>query len=191
MVIVVFMTLLAILGNILVIIAYLKDTKLQNVLNFYIFNLAVTDFLLGAISMPFYAVYTALNWKWPFGRAFCKVYLVCDFTLCLQSVLLVIVISVDRLILVRSGMEYTVKQTMKSAKVKVAVCWIAAFLLYGPAVIGFDYWRGSTVISDRDCDVEFYNHLTFTLTTSIIEFGAPFLSIAVINGLVFVEIRKR
>ncbi|XP_050416828.1 histamine H3 receptor-like [Patella vulgata] len=185
------MIILAVGGNLLVIISYFKDQKLHNAHNLYIFHLAITDCLLGLISMPFYAAYTALLWSWPFGKVFCKIYMLCDFTLCLQSVLLIIIISWDRLILVQSGAQYYVKESQNVALVKVTISWTFAFLLYGPAIIGYDYWVGYSLVEEGDCDVEFFADFGFTLASSLIEFVVPFTSIAFINTLVYLQIRKR
>ncbi|KAK6173194.1 hypothetical protein SNE40_016692 [Patella caerulea] len=191
MMLITIMIILAVGGNLLVIISYIKDKKLHNAHNLYIFHLAITDFLLGLISMPFYAVYTALVWSWPFGKVFCKIYMVCDFTLCLQSVLLIIIISWDRLILVKSGAQYYMKESQNVARIKVAMSWTFAFLLYGPAIIGYDYWVGHSLVEEGDCDVEFFADFGFTLASSLIEFVVPFTSIAFINTLVYLQIRKR
>lgn len=57
----------AIVGNIFTIVAFVKDKKLHTVYNMYIVNLAITDLLVGCVSMPFYAVYTLMTYTWPFG----------------------------------------------------------------------------------------------------------------------------
>jgi hypothetical protein len=89
----------AIIGNVLTIVAYIRDKKLHSVYNTFLLNLSVTDLLLATVSMTFYAVYTLESFTWPFGYHFCKVYMVIDFTLCLESILMIMIISFDRLFL--------------------------------------------------------------------------------------------
>ncbi|XP_067663613.1 histamine H3 receptor-like [Haliotis asinina] len=185
------MIILAVGGNSLIIISYIHDKQLQTVHNMYLLNLAVTDLLLGLISMPFYTVYTVTEWHWPFGQGFCKFFLFVDFALCLESVLLIIVISLDRLILVTKGAAYMSEETFKVGYIKVGLSWMTALSLYGPAIIGWDYWFGESTVEHEDCDVEFAHNFKFTLVTSLIEFFVPFLSISVLNTLIYIKIRKR
>ena len=54
-------------GNLIVLIAFVVDTKLWQPFNLYIMNLAVTDFLVGFVAMSFYSIDTLLGY-WPFGQ---------------------------------------------------------------------------------------------------------------------------
>nr|KAG5705462.1 hypothetical protein BaRGS_004589 [Batillaria attramentaria] len=73
------------------------------------------------------------------------VYLVSDFTMCSLSVLLVILISQDQLLILRKGALYATTETKPKAYVKIALAWILGFLLYGPAIIGWDHWGQVTL----------------------------------------------
>ena len=44
---------LAMLGNILVIIVFIRDRKLRRKTNYYIISLATADFLVGFLALPF------------------------------------------------------------------------------------------------------------------------------------------
>jgi hypothetical protein len=185
------MIVLAVGGNALTIAAYFRDRQLQSVYNLYIVNLAVADLSIACVSMPFYVIYTFNAFNWPFGRAFCKIYLVNDFTHCLESVLLIMLLSLDRLLLLKHGPHYTHKETKKAAKIKICVSWVIAFLMYGPAIIGWDYWVGETSLEEGECDVEFDSNVAYTTTTAVCEFFIPFVMIGIINILVVFEIRKK
>ncbi|XP_063415809.1 muscarinic acetylcholine receptor M5-like [Mytilus trossulus] len=178
-------------GNLLTILAYIRDKQLHSVYNAFLLNLAITDILLSTISMPFYAVYTLETYTWPFGYHFCKMYMLIDFTLCLESVLMMMVISIDRLLLLKFGPHYSSKVTMKKAGIQIGVTWVLAFLLYGPAIIGWDIWTGENIVEEEDCDVQFAYDTAFTTATAFIEFGIPFCCIVIVNGLIYNEIRKR
>ena len=54
-------------GNLIVLLAFLVDTKLRQPFNLFIMNLAVTDFLVAITAMPFYTIDTLLGY-WPFGQ---------------------------------------------------------------------------------------------------------------------------
>ncbi|XP_069130276.1 histamine H3 receptor-like [Argopecten irradians] len=181
----------AIVGNLLTIAVFFKDRKLRTAYNIYIVNLAVTDLLLGCISMPFYAVYTLRTHLWPFGYHFCKAYMVIDFTLCLEAVVVMIILSLDRLLLLKLGPQYMYKETNTVACVKIAISWVISFLLYSPAIIGWDIWTGEDTNAPGDCDVQFAYDFSFTMSTAVIEFGIPFICLSVLNLIIYLEIRKR
>jgi len=89
------------------------------------------------------------------------------------------------------GPMYAVQITKKVAIAQVCVSWVVSFLVYGPAIIGYNYWTGESIVEDRDCDTEFAYDLVFTTITAFIEFGLPFVCMTIINLLIFVKIRKR
>jgi hypothetical protein len=183
---------ITIAGNVMTIIAYIRDSRLHTVYNVYIVNLAVTDALLGLMCMPLYAVYCLTGLTWTLGHVVCKTYLVVDFTLALESVLTILLISGDRFLLLKDGTRYKSRETRQFAHVKVILSWIISLAVYAPAIIGWEYWVGESVIPyDHDCDVEFYDHAGFTVTTSVCEFVIPFGVSIVLNGYIYWEIRKR
>lgn len=94
---------LNLIGNILTLVAFSKDAKLRTVHNYYICNLAISDLAVGLSSIPFYGIYTVMDYHWPFSYTFCKLWLVVDFWICAQSSLTVILISYDRLQMVTKG----------------------------------------------------------------------------------------
>ena len=180
-----------IIGNITTLVAFFKDKALHTCHNYYICNLAVTDLVIGLSSLPFYAVYTVANYYWPFSYVFCKIWCVVDFWVCAESSLTIILISYDRLTMVTQGALYQTKQTKKKTLVTIAVSWLLSFLLYGPAIIGYDYWRGHSTVEEDDCDVEFATDFWYTLITAIIEFCIPFVLLTVLNCLLFWYIIKQ
>lgn len=178
-------------GNVFIVLAHVNDRHFNTVYDFFIFNLALTDLLLCSISMPFYAVYTLMEFTWPFGYSFCKVWLIIDFTLCFESILLMLILSVDRLLMVSFGLTYTSKATQTVAAVTVAVSWTISFLVYGPAIIGWNHMVGYSTVDNKDCDVEFAYDNKYTAATSIVEFILPFVCLTSLNALIYYKIRRR
>lgn len=56
-----------IFGNLIVLVAFLVDSKLRQPFNLFIMNLAVTDVLVAITAMPYYTIDTLLGY-WPFGQ---------------------------------------------------------------------------------------------------------------------------
>ena len=183
--------LFGIVGNTFTIASYTCDKQLRSVYNTYLFILAVTDLLLSVAIMPIYAVYTLRSYEWPFGNYFCKVYNFIDYALCLESVLIVMIISLDRLLLIRLGSHYSIKVTMRLAYVQISASWIIAFALYGPFIIGWEKWTGENILEKRECQVQFSRNSTFTTITALIEFGIPLIFVGIVNCIVYNNIKKR
>ncbi|XP_024254689.1 histamine H3 receptor-like isoform X2 [Oncorhynchus tshawytscha] len=155
----VLMTLLVfatVLGNALVILAFVVEKSLRTQGNFFFFNLAIADLLVGGFCIPAYIPYV-ITGEWRLGRGLCKIWLVVDYTLCTASVFNIVLISFDRFISVTRAVSYRCqKGVTREAVLKMLSVWLAAFLLYGPAIIIWEYIAGSSVVPDKECHAEFY-----------------------------------
>jgi general stress protein CsbA len=72
-------TIWTIVGNILVILAFIIDKQIRQggMSNYLIINLAISDLLLGIVVLPFSAAYSTFG-VWYFGKIFCEIWLVID-----------------------------------------------------------------------------------------------------------------
>nr|KAF6422472.1 histamine receptor H3 [Rousettus aegyptiacus] len=124
-----------VLGNALVMLAFVADSSLRTQNNFFLLNLAISDFLVGAFCIPLYVPYV-LTGRWPFGRGLCKLWLVADYLLCASSVFSIVLISYDRFLSVTRAVSYRAQQgDTRRAVRKMVLVWVLAFLLYGPAIL--------------------------------------------------------
>ena len=180
-----------IVGNLCTLLSFKIDPKLRTVPNYYILNLAVTDLIIGLSSLPFYAVYTVLDFYWPFGYNFCKAWSVIDFWVCAESAATICLISWDRLQMVRKGAQYANYSTPRRAYVLIGVTWLLTGVLYTPAIVAFDIWRGYRTVEEDDCDVEFATDFWYTLITAILEFLVPFTAVSAFSALLYKAIRQR
>lgn len=181
-----------IVGNVCTLVAFIRDTKLRVVSNFYICNLAITDLVVGLTSIPIYSVYTLSGYHWSLGRTACKVWLVVDYLLCAESSLTIILISLDRLLMVKLGPgPYQRHITPNRTVAVLMISWTLAFLLYGPAIIGTDIWRGFSTVEDGNCDVEFSDIFLYVVIACILEFCIPLLFISISNAALYWDIHKR
>ncbi|CAG2121773.1 unnamed protein product, partial [Medioppia subpectinata] len=72
---------LIVVGNMLVCIAIATEKSLKPVQNWFIASLAVSDFLLGLVIMPF-SLARELMGYWMFGKVWCDIWLALDVLLC-------------------------------------------------------------------------------------------------------------
>jgi len=99
------LALLTVLGNILVMISFKIDKQLQTISNYFLFSLAVADFLIGTIGMPLATVYLLMGY-WPFGVTICDTWLSVDYLTSNASVLNLLIISFDRYFSVTRPLTY-------------------------------------------------------------------------------------
>ncbi|XP_034979118.1 histamine H3 receptor [Zootoca vivipara] len=180
-----------VVGNALVMLAFVVDSSLRTQNNYFLLNLAISDFLVGAFCIPLYVPYV-LTGRWTFGRSFCKLWLVVDYLLCTTSVFNIVLISYDRFLSVTRAVSYRAQQgDTKQAVFKMAMVWVLAFLLYGPAIISWEYISGRSIIPDGECYAEFFYNWYFLITASTIEFFTPFISVAFFNLSIYLNIQRR
>ncbi|XP_060086688.1 histamine H3 receptor [Heteronotia binoei] len=180
-----------VVGNALVMLAFVVDSSLRTQNNYFLLNLAISDFLVGAFCIPLYVPYV-LTGKWTLGRSFCKLWLVMDYLLCTTSVFNIVLISYDRFLSVTRAVSYRAQQgDTKQAVFKMMMVWFLAFLLYGPAIISWEYISGGSIIPEGECYAEFFYNWYFLITASTIEFFTPFLSVMFFNLSIYLNIHKR
>ncbi|PIO36399.1 hypothetical protein AB205_0180440 [Aquarana catesbeiana] len=171
-VLMILMVLATVLGNALVILAFVVDKGLRTQGNFFFLNLAIADFL--------------------FGKGLCKLWLVMDYLLCTASVFNIVLISYDRFISVTRAVSYRAQKGMtRNTVLKMLFVWVAAFLLYGPAIISWEYIARATILPEGECYVEFYYNWYFLMIASTVEFFTPFISVTYFNLSIYINIKKR
>uniref|UniRef100_A0A8D2H6E3 Histamine H3 receptor n=1 Tax=Urocitellus parryii TaxID=9999 RepID=A0A8D2H6E3_UROPR len=183
------LALATVLGNALVVVAFAVDRSLRSRSNFFFLNLAVADLLVGECGIP---AFRHLPGEWKFGKGLCKLWLVTDYLVCTASVFNIVLISYDRFISVTRAVTYRAQKSMtRNAIFKMALVWVAAFLLYGPAIISWEYVAKRSILPRGECYAEFFYNWYFLMTASIIEFFTPFVSVTYFNLSIYINIQKR
>ncbi|KAI5641049.1 7 transmembrane receptor (rhodopsin family) domain-containing protein [Phthorimaea operculella] len=94
-VVVTVLMIMVVVGNMLVIIAIVTEKALKNIQNWFIASLAVSDFFLGLVIMPF-SLANELMGYWIFGFWWCEIHAAMDVLLCTASIMNLCLISLDR-----------------------------------------------------------------------------------------------
>ncbi|XP_030044314.1 histamine H4 receptor [Microcaecilia unicolor] len=180
------------LGNAFVFLAFIVDRRLRTQSNFFLLNLAICDFFVGIFSLPLYLKNYIFNRRWVLGKSMCKMWLVIDYLATLSSMYNIVLISYDRFLSVTNPVAYRVQQKcIRSTVVKMATVWILAFLLYGPAVIFWEYVAGYSKVPDGECSPEFFHKKYYLLFTSLFDFFSPLAVIIYFSLRIYLDIRQR
>ncbi|XP_057595789.1 trace amine-associated receptor 6 [Hippopotamus amphibius kiboko] len=123
---------LAVFGNLLVMISILHFRQLYSPTNFLIASLACADFLVGVTVMPFSMV-RSVESCWYFGQSFCTFHSCCDVAFCYSSLFHLCFISIDRYIAVTDPLLYPTKFTVSVSRLCICISWVLP-LTYSGAV---------------------------------------------------------
>ncbi|XP_020842740.2 trace amine-associated receptor 7a-like [Phascolarctos cinereus] len=116
---------LAVLGNLLVMISILHFKQLHSPANFLIASLACADFLVGATVMPFSMV-RSVESCWYFGESYCKFHSAFEGSFCYSSIFHLCFISIDRYIAVTDPLVYPTKFTLLVSGICIVFSWLLA-----------------------------------------------------------------
>ncbi|OCT76727.1 histamine H3 receptor [Xenopus laevis] len=186
-----FLISLIVLGNSIVMLAFIVDKRLRNQSNFFLLNLAICDFFVGAISIPVYMPYMFTG-KWMLGGFICKLWLTVDYTTSTASAYSVALISYDRFLSVTQAVLHRSLQKRHSQTVyKMALVWIIPFLIYGPAIIFWEIITGTNNVPQYSCRAGFLGTWYFLIGASSLDFVLPMISISLLNLRIYWNIQKR
>lgn len=123
-----FLSLGTVLGNSLVFTAILINPALHSVTYLSVFSLAIADFLAGIVAMPSYILK-----KFSFGESVnvivCDVFRFSYFLTGYASILSLSLISVERLLAVKSPLRYTTVVTHKRVIIGLIFSWLDAIVV--------------------------------------------------------------
>ena len=122
----IFLSITAVVGNILILAALRKVSSLHPSSKLLFRCLATTDLCVGLITEPLTVVYwmSLIHERWSLCRYAFVSRIIAGYTLCSVSLLTVSAISVDRLLALLLGLRYRQIVTVSSTSVIIAIVWI-------------------------------------------------------------------
>ncbi|EDO37207.1 predicted protein, partial [Nematostella vectensis] len=162
----------SILGNILILLAIKRTRSLQSITSVFIANLAVADFLLAVIGMPF-TMTSSITYDWIFGPFWCKLNGMANSVFCIASMLSLAAVSIDRYFAIITPLKYPMLMTPRMAFMLVAWVWLQS-LLCGFLPI-FGWCRYTYITNESICTAEWGSSIPYTMFIFGACFFAPLL----------------
>ncbi|XP_004374609.1 5-hydroxytryptamine receptor 1A [Trichechus manatus latirostris] len=176
----------AVLGNACVVAAIVLERSLQNVANYLIGSLAVTDLMVSVLVLPMAALYQVLN-KWTLGQVTCDLFIALDVLCCTSSILHLCAIALDRYWAITDPIDYVNKRTPRRAAALISLTWLIGFLISIPPMLG---WRTPEDRSDPDaCTIS--KDQGYTIYSTFGAFYIPLMLMLVLYGRIFRAARFR
>ncbi|CAG7817981.1 unnamed protein product [Allacma fusca] len=147
-----FMMIVVVIGNMLVIIAIATEKTLKNIQNWFIASLAVADFFVGLMIMPF-SLANELMGYWIFGKIWCSIHSALDVLLCTSSIMNICLISLDRYWSITQAVDYLKKRTPARAAIMIAMVWILSALISIPPLLGWSDQKPNDNSKVPTCEV--------------------------------------
>ena len=120
----------AILGNSLILIALHKESSLHPPSKLLYRCLATTDLLVGLVNQPLYVAYwmSVVYEHWSFCRYARDATVISSYVLCGVSLMTMTAISVDRLLAMLLGLRYEEIVTLRRTHIILAIVWVVCLV---------------------------------------------------------------
>ena len=161
-------SLVTILGNITVLLAFGLERTIRQPTNYFLASLAVSDLLIGTFSMPLYTQYL-LQGSWPpeLGPWICDIWLSLDFTVCLTSQYNVFLITMDRYLSVKIPAKYRNWRTERKVILMIAFTWVLPASVFFTIIIGWQFFTNDSDRKQGECDAAFMQNPIFAFVLTI------------------------
>ncbi|XP_028969126.1 dopamine D2-like receptor [Galendromus occidentalis] len=175
---------LAVFGNILIILAVYKEKTLKSATNYFIVSLAFADLLVAAVVMPF-AVYVLVNVRWELSETLCDLYIAIDVTCSTASIFNLVAISIDRFIAVTQPIKYSKHKNSFRVAITIAAVWVISMAIGTPIILGLN------TSSERVPHLCVFYNSDFILYSSLTSFYIPCLVMILLYYRIFKVIHSR
>lgn len=165
----------SLVGNTLIILAIYRNLSLRSITSVFIANLAVADFLLALLGMPF-TMASSITYEWVFGDAWCTINGMINSIFCIASMLSLAAVSIDRYFAIIKPLQYPLIMTPRVALRMISYVWLHAIICAFLPVFG---WSSYIYITKESiCTADWGSDIPYTLFIFASSFFAPLVVMA-------------
>nr|QBC65466.1 PK receptor [Aedes aegypti] len=182
-----FIFVVGIVGNLAICIVIAKNRSMHTATNYYLFNLAVSDFLLLLFGMPLEVYGTWYPYAYPFNQVACIITGLLSETATNATVLTITSFTVERYIAIcHPFRSHTMSKLSRAIKFVIAI-WLVAFGLATPQALQFGVVESAHT---RLCTIKNRHFEHAFEVSSFLFFVGPMTVIAVLYVLIGIKLRK-
>ncbi|XP_058129096.1 uncharacterized protein LOC131287179 [Anopheles ziemanni] len=133
-------------GNILVCLAIVWERRLQNVTNYFLMSLAITDLMVALSVMPL-GILTLVKGRFPLDSEYCLVWICLDVLFCTASIMHLCTISVDRYLSLRYPMKFGRNKTRRRVVLKISFVWLLSIAMSLPLSLMYSKNHASVLVN--------------------------------------------
>ncbi|XP_055375503.1 uncharacterized protein LOC129608176 isoform X2 [Condylostylus longicornis] len=133
-------------GNILVCLAIGWERRLQNVTNYFLMSLAITDLMVAILVMPL-GILTLFVGYFPLHSEHCLVWICLDVLFCTASIMHLCTISVDRYLSLRYPMRFGRNKTRRRVTLKIVFVWLLSIAMSLPLSLMYSKNHASVLVN--------------------------------------------
>ncbi|XP_033749044.1 QRFP-like peptide receptor [Pecten maximus] len=197
------MELIAIVGNILIIVIVWQNKKMRTVTNYYIVNMAVSDLFVASFSIWMHLVDDVTE-GWAVGGFLCKFNPFVQITAMCASVFTLMALAGDRFFAIMFPLKSRV--TQRKVSIVAVLVWLCATSIGMPVLFVYTYterhwsdftekfctdvWPGVRE-ADGDCDSGRQSRRAFWTCVVVVLNWIPMLVMTITYTVLFVRLRKQ
>nr|AKQ63060.1 orphan G-protein coupled receptor 55 [Platynereis dumerilii] len=159
---------LAMAGNVLVCLAVKFERKLQNMFNYFLVSLALSDMLSATLVMPLSIIKAFID-ELPVPKLMCVAWYSLDVLFTSSTIIHLCMISIDRYMSLKYPLKYGHAKKTKHTVMKIVIVWILSFSIAGPLFL-FSMFDNQEDVYYKGCGPE---TTTFVLSATISSFYLP------------------
>lgn len=172
-------------GNILVCLAIGSERHLQNMTNYFLMSLAITDLMVAVLVMPLGIVVLVLGY-FPLPAIYCLAWSLLDILFCTASIMHLCTLSIDRFLSLSYPMRFGRNKSRRRVLVKLLPVWLLSLGQCVPLCVLY-FGGEAPVLENGVCAVQ---QPLFQLIGSIVCFYIPlcimllmyFLTVRLLNN---------
>uniref|UniRef100_A0A915HN01 G-protein coupled receptors family 1 profile domain-containing protein n=1 Tax=Romanomermis culicivorax TaxID=13658 RepID=A0A915HN01_ROMCU len=171
-----------IFGNLLVLWAYRIERNIRRQLsNKFIVSLAISDLIIGMEGFPILTVYVLDKERWPLGVMMCKIWLCIDYTLCLVSILTVLLITIDRYCSVCYPAKYRMWQSPRRITIMIITSWISPMALFSFMIFAWELMTNESAENETvKCYAPFLNNPYVNMSMYIVYYWTTLIAMSIL-----------
>ncbi|KAF4113862.1 opsin 4xb [Onychostoma macrolepis] len=182
---------LGVAGNALVMFAFYSNKKLRSLPNYFIVNLAVSDFLMAITQSPMFFI-NCLFKEWMFGELGCKIYAFCGALFGITSMINLLAISIDRYLVITKPLQ-TIQWNSKRRTFLAILCiWIYSLAWSLAPLIGWSSYIPEGLMTS--CTWDYVSpsptNKSYTMMLCCFVFFIPLAIILYCYLFMFLSVRK-